>query len=186
MTNEEFRELFLKLYGRIVRYLRTLGLSEDEAKDTAQEAFLRVLTYVTRNPHAVIDDIQRYLWTAAHNQAMNRIRRRITHRPHEGDSLDAIPNLEQVLLRDFWNDQPPASPEAQAIHNEQVAKLRAAIEQLSDKQKETVLLRLRGLEYVEIARVLGISEETVKTRLRDAKRRLCVLVGREVNDGDEK
>jgi len=56
---------------------------------------------------------------------------------------------------------------------ERVQRMRAALDRLSKKLRAVVVLRdLEGLEIGEIAEIVGTGEATVRSRLRDGRRRL--------------
>lgn len=57
--------------------------------------------------------------------------------------------------------------------------MRATIDTLSDKEKETLRLMLRGYDAKSMAQALGLSVHTVNERLRNARRKLEVSSSRE-------
>lgn len=168
--------LYVQYYDRVVGYLiRQYRFTRDEARDIAQDVFVSVFTHV--DDLATITSKWLFLKTAAHNRAVNEIRKRDTHRRTETGSADALPQLAEIVLHDFWTDRPPQSPEEQAIHADTVARLREAIHELPASLRQCVVLRMNGLAYEEIAVALGITSNAVKTRLRDAKRMLLLRMG---------
>ena len=170
MPPDERHDLYVQYYDRVVRYLvRKHRFSLDEARDLAQDVFLRVFRHMEQNE---INSQWLFLKTTAHNLAVNEIRRRTTHRKSESDSTDALPDLVDTLLHDFWTDDAPPSPEMVTSQNEQAALLRDAIDELPATLRACVLLRLDGLSYEEIANALRITADAVRTRLRDGKRLL--------------
>ena len=72
-------------------------------------------------------------------------------------------------------DAPSAgrTPEEEADAAERQAMLRQALQQLPERQREIIVLReLEGLSTREVAAVLQISEDNVKTRLHRGRRAL--------------
>ncbi len=60
---------------------------------------------------------------------------------------------------------------------ERYARLQAALEQLPVKQRAVVALReISELELDEIAEIVGTSEATARTRLRDGRKRLAAIL----------
>lgn len=57
--------------------------------------------------------------------------------------------------------------------------MRAGIDDLTDKEKETLRLIVRGHDAKSSARALGLSVHTINERLRDARRKLSVSSSRE-------
>jgi RNA polymerase sigma factor (sigma-70 family) len=167
MTEAEQIELYA-YYDRLVRYLvHSFHFTGEEARDIAQDVFLRVLVREEKPIEPWI-----FLKTAAHHRAVNVIRGEVGHRRWRGGSVDALPHLSETFLRDLWTNEAPPSPEAIASGNEEAAKLSQAIEELPESLRQCLLLWMSGLSYSQIAGALRITVEAVRTRLRDAKRRL--------------
>jgi len=182
MSDDERHDLYVQYYDRVVGYLvREFHFSDEEARDIAQDAFLSVFVHMRQKAIAAP---WLFIKTTAHNRAVNVIRSRIRHRRTDAGSSDAMPHISELFLHDFWTNQPPPSPETEAGRSEEAALLRDRIEHLPETFRPCVLLRMDGLSYDEIARALGITPNAVKTRLRDAKKRL--VDGRDgIDDGTE-
>lgn len=70
------------------------------------------------------------------------------------------------------------APDEQLANDERLVRLRAAVAELRDEEKEVFLLRQNGeLTYEEIGAALGIPSGTVKTRMRLALQRLRQVLG---------
>ena len=69
--------------------------------------------------------------------------------------------------------------EAQVLRNEEYARLRQAVADLPEEQRDAlVLTQLEGLSYEKAAGLLGVSEGTVKSRVNRARTRLkSILTG---------
>ena len=67
-----------------------------------------------------------------------------------------------------------ATPEEHAAINEQLARVSAAIDELPAAQQDCLRAFIFGLRYEEIARSLGISVDTVKSRLHEARHTLRI------------
>jgi RNA polymerase sigma-70 factor (ECF subfamily) len=87
-------------------------------------------------------------------------------------------------LRRFSLDSPHADATDASMdacsrmeHDERVARMRGALDRLSQKLRAVVVMRdLEGLEITEIAEIAGVGEATVRSRLRDGRRRLAELL----------
>jgi RNA polymerase sigma factor (sigma-70 family) len=170
MTHDEQRAFYEEYFPRVVKYLvAAFRFTDDEARDLAQDVFVGVFVHVEpiTNPWPFVK-------TSAHHRAVNLIRSRSIRRPIERDSVEAMPELDNRALTDFFSGAVPPSPEDEASHNEQVALLSKAIVVLPAILRNCLLLRLNGLSYKEIAVALQITEDAVRTRLRDAKRLLVI------------
>jgi RNA polymerase sigma-70 factor (ECF subfamily) len=169
--DERFRFLYQKYYWRIVRfYMRSFHLSEDDAEDLAQEAFLRF--YEAMDEYRG-DAEWAFFETIARNVAYNRLRAAKTQKR----------SVRTVDIDDpeITNNQPPAPETPDYAEREQVAlrrkQLYDAIEELSPAQREAMRLWLDDFKYEEIATALRSSVDAVKSRLRDAKKILRARLG---------
>lgn len=87
-------------------------------------------------------------------------------------------------LRRFSLDAPHAEAPASGMdahaeleRTERVDRMRAALDRLSQKLRAVVVLRdLEGREIDEIAEIVGAREATVRSRLRDGRRRLSEIL----------
>jgi RNA polymerase sigma-70 factor (ECF subfamily) len=83
-------------------------------------------------------------------------------------------------LRRFTLDAPHAEATDRSMdacleleHAERAQRMRGALDRLSNKLRAVVVMRdLEGLEIDEIAEIVGSGEATVRSRLRDGRRRL--------------
>jgi len=133
---------------------RVLG-SEDEARDVAQEAFLkayRALPGFKREAR-----FSSWLYQIAVNLCRDRLRRR---RGRTTVSLEALEEKGPVLVS--------AEPGAhELVHKLDLRRsVRRAIAGLSEEQREVLILKeYQGLTFLEIAQALDLPLSTVKTRL---------------------
>jgi RNA polymerase sigma-70 factor (ECF subfamily) len=170
---EAFEALVRRHQLRVFRLLwRMLG-SREEAEDVAQEAFLSL----HRHGHRFRGEARfsTFVYRVAANAALNRRRTLGRSRARE----------RQLRQRQEAGTDLPASPrdpeDAAAGSQVQAEVQRALLELPEDLRVATVLYDIEGVPYGEIARVLGIPEGTVKSRIHRARRalrdRLRSLVG---------
>ena len=159
-------EVLLKRYERqiynfIYRYVRDREL----ANDLLQETFLRVVKSAQRYSRKA--KFTTWLYTIARNQSIDALRR-LKHRRHRsldqpmGSDADGQTLMERV---------PGQSPDghARADASQVRARVEEAVAQLSDEQREVFVMReFQGLKFREIADVIGVSENTIKSRMRYA------------------
>ena len=87
-------------------------------------------------------------------------------------------------LRRFTLDAPHVEPMDRSMdacleleHAERAQRMRCTLDRLSSKLRAVVVMRdLEGLEIDEIAEIVGSGEATVRSRLRDGRRRLFELL----------
>lgn len=148
-----FEQTRRKAYGFA---LHLVG-DREEAMDITQEAYLR-LHRSWREPSGEGEPVA-WLYTVIRNLAIDHLRRR-KRRPEDG--------LDHVTLR-----CPSAGPDAAAERKELAARLWEAIGNLPPEQREILLLRdWHGLDYAQIAQVLGLSMGTVSSRLHHAREKV--------------
>ena len=144
---------------RIYRYLRYHVASADEADELTAETFLRAVRAAASFDPAR-GNAKAWLFRIAQNVLRDARRR---ERRRGSVSIEAF--------RDLVSDAP--SPEERLLHEEEVRRLLAAMDELSERDREVVSLRYASeLEYPEIAVILGIREAAVRTRLWRALGRL--------------
>lgn len=166
------RLVFYKYQSRIQRFFEKKGISPEEAQDLTQETFLRVFRSEARLENR--EEMEAWLFQIARNVRANALRAQGTlKRAASVVSLDE-PSLKGES-RDAANpgplsDEPDAL--ASAITREQLRALQGALAELSEQMRQCVRLRLTGRKYKEIAQIMRISIETVKSHLHHAKKRL--------------
>ena len=153
MTDVE--RLFTTYHQPLVRYLvRRLG-DRDWAEEIAQETFVRAL----RQEQIVSE--RAWLFAVATNLVRDEARKDARRRRH----------LE--LLREQAKAEEAVEPEPTTLERAQEAAIaRRALECLTERDREALLMREEGLDYNEIAEALELSPGSVGTTLSRARRRL--------------
>jgi RNA polymerase sigma factor (sigma-70 family) len=154
---------------RLFRAALSIMHDADDADDVAQEALVRAVT--RRFLFLGKGSVGGWMTRIALNLAKNR--RRDEHRRREivADAPAAS-----------WSDRgalaaPPIEPHAQVEHAQERARLRAAMEQLSSRQRAVVVLRAEaGLDFADVASALDITEENARVTFAQAKKKLLALV----------
>jgi RNA polymerase sigma-70 factor (ECF subfamily) len=156
-------EAFIARYQHVVfAFLsRTIGPGP-HVEDLAQEVFLRACRALPRFEPDGAARLSTWLLTIANRVAIDaRRKRRVPLRP-----IDAGREIAH-----------PSTPETERRRLEIGRAIADAAAQLPDDQLDAfVLAELHGLEMHEIGRVLGIPENTAKTRIHRARERLRVLL----------
>jgi RNA polymerase sigma-70 factor (ECF subfamily) len=161
-------EVLVKSYMQRAYYV-ALGFlrNHDDALDTSQEAFVRVLRNIHRF-HAEADFFP-WLYQIVKNLSLNLLRKRATQKQQ---SLDTLVDDAHVQ---FASPQPNARDIC--ARNETHKHLWAAIERLKPQNREIVMMNhFHHMTYQEIAHALGIPIGTVMSRLYYARRELRDLM----------
>ena len=148
-------EVLMRRYNqRIYRVARAIVRDDGEAEDVMQDAYVRA--YANLDQFAGRASFATWLTKIAVHEALARTRRR-------GRFVD-IEETMPTLASDARN------PEERASDRELGAALETAVDTLPDAFRAVFMLRdVEGLTTAETAEVLGINEETVKTRLHRAR-----------------
>jgi RNA polymerase sigma-70 factor (ECF subfamily) len=144
------------VYGVAISILR----NPDDAKDATQDTFLTVMTKLDQ--YEVGTNFRAWLYTITVNTCRGYLRKR-----------KAQANLTRLLMPLQSLVGRPPDPETSALQMETRHHLWAAVNELDEKHRITVILRMgHGLSVREIAQVLSVREKTVYSRLYDAFRKL--------------
>lgn len=157
------------IYNLLLRSVR----DPQAAADLLQEVFLRVIQRADKFHGGA--KFSTWIFTIARNLSIDHARR-MQHRRHR--SLDAPVGssdgsegagpamVDRVSGTDLGGERAIDSAEIQR-------RVAAAVEQLPSEQREVFLMRqLHGLSFQDIADVVGVPVNTVKSRMRYALERL--------------
>jgi RNA polymerase sigma-70 factor, ECF subfamily len=151
--------LFRLYHLPLVRYLtRRLG-DRDWAEEIAQETFLRAARQET------LTSERSWLFAVATNLVRDEARKASRQRRH----------LE-LLANEVRDDVTAALDETMEREEDRARErqlARAALETLSERDAQALLMREEGLDYDEIAAALGLERSSVGTTLSRARRRLA-------------
>ena len=152
-------EAFVQHQAELLGTLYYLVGNLEDARDALQEAFIKCWRH--RDEVGEIENLKAWVFRVALNAGRD-IRETAWRRKRQG-----LPEDEGSLASRH------AGPEQEALHDERLARLRAALLELRAEDQEVFLLRQNGdLTYEKIAELLGVPTGTVKTRMRLALARL--------------
>lgn len=152
------------LYNFSVRYLG----NRDAAREVTQDAFLRLVKCSADFKHE--SRFSTWIFSITRNLCIDELRK-AKHRNHP--SLDTPGEGGPSLGEKVTAEGGPLDGERGASNNELRDGILRAIDGLPEDQREVFLLRqMGGIPFAEIARITGIPENTVKSRMRYALERL--------------
>lgn len=151
----DWGEMYRATFVELVRFLHRKVWDVERARDLAQETFARALKQEPDNPRA-------WLFRVASNLARDEARLVVRRKRHL--------TLLRAEAEQAEADAPGAAAEMEA--RERTERLRLALERLSERDREALLLWDAGMSYPEIARETGLSVGAVGTTLARARRRL--------------
>lgn len=121
-------------------------------EELAQEAWMAVINAASQ--YEAQGYFKTWLYQIGHNRLVDFWRRK----DNQHDNLDNVP--EQ------------AATEEPGLDDETQQQLMAAIGELPGEQRDALLLQEQGFSLAEIAKITSSGEETIKSRLRYARKQL--------------
>ena len=150
-----YRELSARYLTPIVRYASRLLGDPHEAEDVAQETFLKLWQDAGRY-EARGHKPSTWLFRIAHNQCVDRLRRR---RPIASEAPDEREGGER--------------PSGELSRKQLAATVQAALAALPERQRAAIaLIHDEAMSHAEAAQVLGCGVEAVESLLSRARRTL--------------
>ncbi len=155
------------VYNFILRQVR----SKATAEDLTQDVFVRVVQSAGTFKHEA--KFTTWVYSIARNLCIDHLRKM---------SLRRHPSLEQPSVKDqkgtplgdrIADEHPSASAERRVVSADIGERVIAAVESLPPEQREVFLLRqMAKVPFKDIAKMTGVPENTVKSRMRYALERL--------------
>jgi RNA polymerase sigma-70 factor (ECF subfamily) len=154
------------IYNFILRYTRDATLAED----LLQDCFLRLIKGL--DGYQKQAKFTTWLYTIARNLCVDASRRGKHRKAYSLDApVDKAEESGETRL-DMTADQGLAT-DRKVIGKELHGKMEAAVQALSEEQREVFLMReILDMPFKEIAEVVGCPENTVKSRMRYALEKL--------------
>ncbi len=158
----DWAAVYQSTFSDLVRYLYRKVWDSDRAQDLAQEAFARVLAQERRGGQERIENPRALVFTVAANLARDDARTVIRRRKHlallksdaiagEVEEADPVDRMQREAERQGAQD---------------------ALQKLSERDREVLLLWDAGMSYEEIAAQTGLAQGAIGTTLSRARRRL--------------
>jgi RNA polymerase sigma-70 factor (ECF subfamily) len=149
-----FEDLIAVMERPLLYYAASLTGSTDSALDVLQEVWIKAFRNIRKlkDPEA----LRQWLYSITHGIAVDRIRKNYSRE-----------QSEKVQYEDFQEAEEPS------FAAEDAAQVHAALNQLGIHHREVLIPHfLEDLSLKEIAKVVGCSEGTVKSRIHYAKRQM--------------
>jgi RNA polymerase sigma-70 factor (ECF subfamily) len=166
-----FERLLARHERPIWNFLRRSVRDPVLAEDLLQEVFLRVVK--SADDWKGNAKVSTWLYTIARNLCVDQARRAV-HR--KAASLDGPAHGADPETTATLHDRIPssaASADAQLADREARVRIDRAVAALPDEQREVFLMReVMEMPFAEIAAAVGVSEPTVKSRMRYALEKL--------------
>jgi RNA polymerase sigma factor (sigma-70 family) len=151
---QEVERLFRDHNDSLVRFLTLRLQSRQEAREVAQEAYVRLLQLERVD---VASFVRAYLFRIAGNLAIDRLRRRATESRFQ----------EPELFSDLF--EKPPDPETLALERERMEQIRGFLDELPETVRDAFMMfRMEDLDQETIARRLGVTDRMVRNHITRA------------------
>tara|TARA_R110000824_G_scaffold11757_5_gene51637 strand:- start:1372 stop:1911 length:540 start_codon:yes stop_codon:yes gene_type:complete len=151
-------DIYLAHRAALVNYATPIVGDRMRAEDIVQEAFIKFVPADGTSPPAIEQPVA-YLYRIVRNLALDLTRRR------------AMETRRQAEPEPLWWMLPatPRTPEEETLHQDDLVRVRAALDHLSPRDRQIVAMhRFGGYTMLEIAGRFGLSEASVHRILRRA------------------
>lgn len=165
MRSEDFQAVYRELYPSLARYVYRFTGDTDSAADVVQDAFLRLLEHDIPR-----DEIRPWIFVVATNLARDRVRKKERRRRLH------LANPERTGVT--------SSPHEDLERAEKIAAVRKALDRLSERDRQMLLMREEGFRYAEIAGAVGVRPTSVGALVARALKRFSAAYGAAADTGE--
>lgn len=164
-------EVVLRRYQRpLFNFILRSVRERDRAEELLQDVFLKVIQ--RSSEFQGNSKFSTWLYTIARNLCIDTSRKMVFRRHR---SLDAPVKADEAEGASLLDRVASPVPEAdrEVIGQDLQVRIAAAVDELPEEQREVFLMReVSNMAFKEIADVVGVPENTVKSRMRYALERL--------------
>jgi len=153
----EFSLLFKRYYAALYRFAGRFVKDEGTAENIVQNVFVNL--WIEREKRDIQTSLKAYLYQMVQNQSLNLLKRE-----------QKIFSFEE---NDAGHHEMTPSPEEHAAEKELQLAFQHALDKLPLRCRQIYLMkRYENMTYAEIAQILNISVNTVKTQMKRALKSL--------------
>lgn len=162
-----FDTLVERYHDKIYGLTYNMTSNREDAEDLTQEVFVKAYEALPRFKGK--SSFYTWLYRIAVNKTINYRKKRNRKRALSLDSFD-----QEVKMDDVYHDlTAKGSPLRSMSLSELQIKLNEALQKLSEKHRTVVVMHdMQGIPHEEIAKVVGASVGTVRSRLFYARRQM--------------
>lgn len=155
----DFDTIFDRHYPELARYCQRLTGDRDAAEDIAQESMVRLFDHQIAGSEA---GMRAWLFKTATHLVRDRYR--------------VEKNRLRLLAEHPVRPSEPESPALRLERTEARGQARAALDALTPRDREMLLMRYAGFSYKDIADAIDVAPTSVGTLLARAERRFAQVV----------
>ena len=161
--------LILKYQNRIYNVILKMCANVDDAAELTQETFVKIIETIDKFESR--SSFYTWAFRIAVNLTLNYCKRNVQLGFRSLESSDDEHDRQgKIALKEFLADESSPDPAAVVVNKELAEIAVKALMKLDDWQRAVIVLRdIEGMNYAQIADVLGIEHGTVKSRLSRAR-----------------
>ncbi|HRP07691.1 MAG TPA: sigma-70 family RNA polymerase sigma factor [Gemmatimonadales bacterium] len=144
--------MFREYPPSLVRMLTRRTGDAERAEEIAQEVFARAVVAPPRNPRPWLFAVALNLLREEGRKSARQERRLVLYKAEQGQATIA--------------------PDTAMERDERIASVREALDTLTERDRDALLLKAEGFSYDDIATTLGLSRGSIGTTLARARQRL--------------
>ena len=162
-----FEELIERYHGKIYGLTYNMTSNREDAEDLTQEVFIKAFEALPRFKGK--SSFYTWVYRIAINKTINYRKKRNRKRALSLDQFD-----QEIKTDEIYHDfTAKGSPLRNISLSELQQKLNEALQLLSEKHRTVVVMHdMQGIPHEEIAKVVGASVGTVRSRLFYARRQM--------------
>ena len=149
-NREAFNSLFRHYYPRVMAYVVAM-VEQEVAEDVVQEVFIAI--WESDKKYNSYHGFRAFLYDSVKNRCLNYLKHQEVERRHA-----------EILL---W-EQDEEDEDYRLMREEMYRALHRAVDELPERCRQVFKLHLQGEKNEEIAQILELSVETVKTQKKKA------------------
>ena len=162
-----FEYLFQNYYNQLCCYVNRILRNEVNSEEIVQEVFIKL--WENRKEITIHTSLKAFLYKSVHNRSLNFIQ----HKKVEEAYSSQFKQDNSFIISPVSKDYPIANLLSQELGD----AIQNAISNLPDQCREVFIkIRHEEMSYAEVADLLGISVNTVKTQLARAVIKLRELL----------
>jgi RNA polymerase sigma-70 factor (family 1) len=159
-----FEEVYRQYFVRLFRFCFSIIHQKESAEEIVNDVFLRF--WERRNEVPPVGNPRLYLYVSVKNRASNYLRDNPSF-----PTIEITERCDQYIRFD-------TNPETLLLDAEARLMIQAAINRLPPRCKLIFsLIKVDGLKYKEVARLLDLSVKTVEAQLAIALRKIALALG---------
>ena len=153
-----FERLYRRHYRRLFHFVTRIVRREDLAEEIVGDSMFAVWRGAATFEGG--SSVSTWLFAIGYRQALKALERNRKH---------SVVDADEQVLASIVDADPAVDPESAAASDAEAARLHQAVASLGDHHRVVVELTAIGHSYPEIAQIVGVPENTVKTRMFHAR-----------------